>query len=342
MKPAILISVAVTGIIITGIGISILVSDNSSQNDSIRVAYFPNIGHAVPIVGIENGFFSESLGNQIAIKPKLFDSGPQVIESLFSKSIDIAYVGPGPAINGFLKSGSDKILILSGAASGGASFIAQPDSQITNAKDFGGKTIAAPQIGNTQDVSLRYYLMQNGLKPIEKGGDVRVYNVPNPEIYTLFTKGDIDGAWVPEPWATLLVNELGGKRIFFEEDLWDNKQFASAVLIARSDYISNNPEIISRWLESHNKTVNWINNNPKEAVNIFDKFMVETMGKSYPKEIISEAMSNLEITSDPIKESIIIFAERANSLGYLGRDGYNIEGIFYLQNTNSENMKQNG
>lgn len=342
MKLTILISVIVAGIIITGIGISLLVSENSSQNDSIRVAYFPNIGHAVPIVGIENGFFSESLGNQIVIKPKLFDSGPQVIESLFSKSIDIAYVGPGPAINGFLKSGNDKIIILSGAASGGASFVAHSNSQITNAIDFAGKRIAAPQIGNTQDVSLRYYLMQNGLKPIEKGGDVRVYNVPNPEIYTLFTKGDIDGAWVPEPWATLLVKELGGKRIFFEEDLWNDKQFASVVLIARSEYISNNPEIITRWLESHNKTVNWINNNPKEAVNIFDQFMVENLGKSYPKEIISEAMSNLEITSDPIKESIIIFAERANSLGYLGRDGYNIEGIFYQQITNSEEMTQNG
>lgn len=338
MKLQFVILAVMVGLILVIAG-TFLGTSEKHHNNSIRVAYFPNIGHAIPIVGIEQGIFEESLGNQTRLESKLFDSGPQVIEALFAKSIDIAYVGPVPAINGFLKSDNDKILIISGAASGGASVVVHPNSKITLASDFAKKRIAAPQIGNTQDVSLRNYLLEHGLKPVEKGGNVRVFNIPNPEIYTLFAKGDIDAAWVPEPWATILVQDLGGQRLFYEEDLWDNKQFASVVLIGRAEYVKNNPEIIQHWLDSHEKTANWVNANQKETTDIFDDFMKKTMGRSYPKDVIAEALSNLKITSDPIEKSIFIFAQRADGLGYLGRDGYNIEGIFYQTANIQEMMK---
>jgi len=156
-----------------------------------------------------------------------------------------------------------------------------------------------------------------------------VLNIQNPDIYTLFVKGEIDGAWVPEPWATRLVQELGGKRLFFEEELWPDKQFASALLIGRTTYIEKNPKIIQSWIDSNNKTVTWINANPKETELIFNQFMKKTLGKSLPENILSESLANIKITSDPIEESISIFAERANSLGYLGRHGYDLDGIFY-------------
>ena len=310
------------------IAVGIYESGTSGQENKIRVAYFPNVGHAVPIVGTETGIFSKGLGNYTVIETRLFDSGPQVIESLFAKSIDVAYVGPGPAINGFLKS-EKNIRILAGAASGGASFIVHPGSEINSIEDFPGKRIAAPQIGNTQDVSLRHYLSENGLKSAEKGGSVVVLNIPNPDIYTLFIKGEIDAAWIPEPWATILVQELGGKRLFYEEDLWPQKQFASVLLIGRSEYLDAHPAIVQSWIESHDESVNWINANQVEAEKIFNQFLKKTLGQSLPELVVSESLSNLEITSDPIDESIYIFAERADSLGYLGRHGYDLEGIFY-------------
>ncbi|MFB5619200.1 MAG: ABC transporter substrate-binding protein, partial [Candidatus Nitrosomaritimum aestuariumsis] len=265
---------------------------------------------------------------------------PQVIESLYANSIDIAYVGPGPAINGFLKSENRDVVILSGAASGGASFIVHPDSEIISVEDFAGKRIAAPQIGNSQDVSLRNYLSENGLKSYEKGGSVIVLNIPNPDIYTLFTKGEIDGAWVPEPWATILVQELGGERLFFEEELWPQEKFASVLLIGRQEYVQNNPEIISNWLESHEQTVNWINQNPQETRIIFNDFMQNHMGQSLSDSVIDEALVNLEITTDPVDESIYTFAARADSLGYLGRDGYSLDGIFFDIASN-ESLQEN-
>ena len=327
-----ILGMAVSGIVvIVAIAITITSFSDSDQinQDKIRVAFFPSIGHIIPIVGLEEKIFEKGIGEEKQIETKLFDSGPQVIESIFAGSIDIAYVGPGPIINGFLKSDGKDIKILSGAASGGASFIIQPNSGLESLENFDGKRIASPQISNSQDVSLRYYLESHGLKSVEKGGTVFVLNISNPDIYTLFAKGDIDGAWVPEPWATILVQELDGIRLFNEEKLWPNEEFASVLLIVRTEYLENNPETVQKWVESHEKTVTWINSNPDKSKSLFSSFLIDYMGKSLPTKIIDESFSNITITSDPIKNSVIIFAERADSLGYLGRSGYNLDGIFY-------------
>ena len=327
-----ILGMAVSGIVvIVAIAITIISFSDSDQinQDKIRVAFFPSIGHIIPIVGLEEKIFEKGIGEEKQIETKLFDSGPQVIESIFSGSIDVAYVGPGPIINGFLKSDGKDIKILSGAASGGASFIIQPNSGLESLENFDGKRIASPQISNSQDVSLRHYLESHGLKSVEKGGTVFVLNISNPDIYTLFAKGDIDGAWVPEPWATILVQELDGIRLFNEEKLWPNEEFASVLLIVRTEYLENNPETIQKWVESHEKIVTWINSNPDKSKSLFSSFLIDYMGKSLPTKIIDESFSNITITSDPIKNSVIIFAERADSLGYLGRDGYNLDGIFY-------------
>ena len=333
MKTRSLIFAGIAGIILlSALGIVLNSGDDVSEN-KIRIAYFPNIGHAIPIIGIEKGFFEKSLGD-VQIETRVFDSGPQAIESLFANSIDLAYVGPGPAITGFLNSENHNVKILAGAASGGASFVVHPDSEILSASDFAGKKIAAPQIGNTQDVSLRSYLSENGLKSADKGGSVVIYNIPNPDIYTLFVKGDIDGAWVAEPWATILETELGGKRLFHEEDLWPNKEFASVLLIGNADYVEQHSQVVSDFLKSHHETATWINQNPVETRVVFNDFLKSHLGKSLSDDVVDTALSNLVITDDPQSDSVYSFAKKADALGYLGRNGYNLTGIFYSFDSN--------
>ena len=323
------------GIVVLSV-IGVVLNPSESENENkIRIAYFPNIGHAIPIVGMEKGFFEEKLGEQIEIETRIFDSGPQVIESLFADSVDIAYVGPGPAINGFLNSENNSVKILAGAASGGASFIVHSNSEINSVSDFAGKKIATPQIGNTQDVSLRNYLSENGLKPAEKGGSVVIYNISNPDIYTLFVKGDIDGAWVPEPWATILETELDGKRLFHEEELWPDKEFASVLLIGNVDYIKENPTTITHFLNAHHETTIWINENPEETRTVFNNFLDSYLGQPLSDNVVDIALSNLVITADPLPNSVFSFAEKADALGYLGRNGYDLSEIFYYFDTNS-------
>ena len=187
---------------------------------------------------------------------------------------------------------------------------------------------------------MRNYLSENGLKPHEKGGSVVVLNIPNPDIYTLFTKGEIDAAWVPEPWATILVQELDGKRLFYEEELWPEEKFASVLLIGRKEYVEANPNLVESWLESHQQTTSWINNNQKETRIIFNEFMKNTMGQTLSDSVVDEALVNLEITTNPIEDSIYTFAQRADSLGYLGRGEYSLDGIFFDPPSN-EQLEEN-
>ena len=335
MKFGLTLAVVIVGISLVAAFVLVSNSEDTNKN-KLRIAYFPNIGHAVPIIGVEKGFFQSSVGNDVFIETRVFDSGPQVIESLFANSVDLAYVGPGPAINGFLNSQNKNINILAGAASGGASFIVHPNSEIRTPSDFADKKIAAPQIGNTQDVSLRHFLAENGLKPAEKGGSVVVYNIPNPDIYTLFVKGEVDGAWVAEPWATILETELNGKRLFKEEQLWPNNEFASVLLIGNSDFVKQNPELVSNFMNSHHKTVDWINENPADTRIAFNSFLDSYLGRSLSDDVVDVSLANLKITSDPLLNSVYSFAEQADALGYLGRNGYDLSGIFYTIDSNSE------
>ena len=327
----------IVGGVIVAIAVVVAISSfgtqysNEDKENKVRVAFFPNIGHSIAIVGMEKGTFSEKLGNQTTIKTRLFDSGPQVIEAMFANEIDIAYVGPGPAINGFLKSDGKSLKILAGTASSGVSLVVHPNSGIKSPKDFSGKKIAAPQIGNTQDISLRSFLYQNNLKPVEKGGTVYVINVVNPDIFTLFSKGELDAAWVPEPWATRLVQQLGGIRLFQEKELWPDQKFSSVVLIVRSEFLEKHHDVVQKWVEAHVQTSDWINEHPDETEIIFNDFLKKNTGKTFQPELLHEAFSNLQITYDPIESSFYTFAERANSLGYLGREGYSLEGMFYTE-----------
>ena len=340
MKITYLVGIAIVVVgIITLVGLT-QASVDDSQN-KIRVAFFPSIVHAVPIIGMETQTFANNLNDGLDIEVKIFDSGPQVIESIFSNSVDIAYVGPGPVINGFLKSDGNDLKILAGAASGGASFVIQKNSGLELIENYSGKRVAAPQISNTQDVSLRHYLAENGLKSAEKGGDVFVLNIANPDIYTLFAKGDIDGAWVPEPWATMLVEELDGVRLFDENEFWPENKFSSVLLIGRSDYIEKNPEIIKKWINANEKTVQWINNHPNESKKLYNEFLKSYMGRTLPENIVEKSFSNIIITSEPLENSVYTFAERADALGYLGRDGYTLDGIFYHENISVTSNEEN-
>lgn len=187
---------------------------NGSQI-TIRVGHFPNITHAQGIIGRANRWFEKALGEGVEVNWKIFNAGPSAIEALFAEQLDLAYIGPNPAINGYIKSKGGALRIIAGAASGGAALVVRADSGINTVKDFNGKRIASPQLGNTQDVALRTWLKENGYQVKEKGGTVQVIPLANPDQLTLFLKKEIDGAWTVEPWVSRLILE-GGGRLFLD------------------------------------------------------------------------------------------------------------------------------
>jgi NitT/TauT family transport system substrate-binding protein len=302
----------------------------SSQSRTLRIGYFPNLNHAQAVIGLQQGGdfqrilnANNSNGNDgVKIESFVFNAGPSAIEALFGGQIDVAYVGPNPAINGYLASGGQGIRIISGVASGGASFVVRNDSGIESMKDLGGKKFASPQLGNTQDVALRKYLIDNGFKTTEKGGNVTVVPITPADILTLMLKKEIDGAWVPEPWATRLVKEANGKIFVDERELWPpDGKFVTANIIARTDYLKENPDIIKRLLQAHvDKTV-WINENKEQAITTFNGALKKITGQTIPEDEIRDALMRLELTYDPIKESLFKMADNAYELGYLGNGG---------------------
>ncbi len=287
----------------------------ASDQNVLRIGYYPNLTHAPAVIGIGNGDFQKSLG-EVKIEPHIFNAGPSEIEALFANQIDVAYVGPGPTINGYVKSDGD-LRVISGVTSGGASFVVRNDTGIQSPTDFVGKTFSSPQLGNTQDIALRVYLISKGYQTSENGGSVTILPASNSDIVNLMLKKSIDGAWVPEPWVTILLHQANGKILVDERDLWQNGKFVTTNIVVRADFLKDNPEIIKKLLEANVDEVNWINNNPDQARQAFNDALNQITGKSLPDDILKEAFSRLDFTSDPIASSLIQEADNANTVGFL-------------------------
>ena len=308
----------------------------NAKADALKIGYFPNLNHAQAIIGLNNGDFRQiiendkNLGN-ISLKGIVFNSGPSAIEALYSGQIDVAYLGPNPTINGYIVSGGDGLRVISGAASGGASFIVRNDSGIETVNDLGGKKFASPQLGNTQDVALRKYLIDNGFNTIENGGNVTVLPIANADILTAFLKKEIDGAWVPEPWATRLVQEAGGKALVDEKSLWPDGKFVTANLIVRTDYLEKNPDVIKKLLEAHvDETLKINNDTAAAAAKEFNTQLKKLTGQEISENVLDKAFSNLELTYDPLKLTLFKSANDAYDLGFIekGKDRPNLSGIY--------------
>ncbi len=303
------------------------------QQKILRIGYFPNINHAQAVIGIGNGDFQKILGDNIRLEPIIFNAGPSAIESLLANRIDVSYIGPNPAINGYVVSGGKDVKVIAGATSGGASFVVRNDSGINSVDDLGGKKFASPQLGNTQDVALRKYLEDNGYKTTENGGNVTVVPVANADILTLFLKKEIDGAWVPEPWATRLLKEANGKIFVDERDLWPpDGKFVTANIIVRPDYLKEDPDVIKKLLAAHVNETQWINKYKEEAIKEFNVQLKKLTGQNIPEDVLSETLTRLEFTYDPIKLSLFQSANDAYDLEFLakGKARPNLFGIYDL------------
>ena len=295
----------------------------------LRVGYFPNITHAQALIGLSRGDFAEALGEDVRIEAIQFNAGPSVIEALFAGEIDLSYIGPNPAINGYVQSEGEALRIIAGATSGGAALIVRPEAGIHTPQDLHGRTLATPQLGNTQDVAMRNYLVSNGLDTVERGGDVEIVPTENSQILSLFRLGQIDGAWVPEPWASRLIVEGGGELFLDERDLWPEGDFVTAHIIASPDLLEAHPDLVRKWLAAHVDVTEWALGHPEEAQAVMNEEIERLTGKPLDPAVISLAWSRLRPTWDPISSSLLASAEAAHHAGFL-RQEPDLNGIYDL------------
>jgi len=293
----------------------------------LRLGYFPNITHATALVGVGKGIFADKLGPNVMLKTSTFNAGPAAIEALFADAIDASYLGPNPAINAWSKSKGKALEIISGATSGGALLIVKP--AINSAADLKGKKIASRQLGGTQDIALRSWLKTNGLSSdTTGGGDVSIVPQDNSLTLDAFKSGAIDGAWVPEPWATRLIQEGGGKVLVDEKTLWPGGKFVTTHLIVATKFLDAHPDVVKGLLEGQVAANDFVNKNPEEAQQIANAQIKAITGKALSDAVIKAAWQNLTFTNDPIASSLQANADSAISAGLLAK--VDLTGIYDL------------
>ena len=306
-------------------------SGSDAKPVTVRLGYFPNVTHATAIVGVDKGLYAKALGTN-KLETKTFKDGTEASEALNAGAIDATYIGTGPAINLFQKSGGKAIKIISGATSGGASLVVKSD--ITSVADLKGKTISDPKLGNTQDVSLRAYLKANGLNTtIDGGGDVKIAPQENAQTLDAFKAGTIDGAWVPEPWASRLVIDGGGKVLVDERDLFSDKQFSTTILVVSQKFLGEHPDVVKQLLEGQVAANDYVNANLDESQTIVNAALKTLTGKDLKPEVIKSAFEHLSFTDDPLAASVQKAADNAKDVELL--DSNDVTGIYDLEPLNA-------
>lgn len=290
----------------------------------IRVGHFPNVTHAQAVIahGLSRsgkGWFEKRLGPDVEVQWYVYNAGPSAMEALFTRSVDLVYVGPNPAINAHLKSRGTEVRVVAGACSGGAALVVQPDGRIKTDADFKGKKIATPQLGNTQDVAARAWLQSKGLRITLTGGDAQVIPTANPDQLALFQKGDVDAVWTVEPWVSRLLLEAKGKLYLDESKLWQETggKYVTTHLVSSVDFLAKNPELVKKWIAAHVELTQWIQAHADEAKRLFnDEIKAETT-RALASETLDAAWQRLELTFDPVRASLLKSAADAHRVGFL-------------------------
>ncbi|MDN3292464.1 aliphatic sulfonate ABC transporter substrate-binding protein [Streptomyces ficellus] len=299
--------------------------------DAVRIGYFPNLTHATALVGDQEGIFQKELGGT-QLRVSTFNAGPSEIEALNADSIDIGFIGPSPAINGFTKAKGNNLRIIGGAASGGVRLVVNPE-KIKTLADVKGKKIATPQLGNTQDVAFLNWISEQGWKvdPQSGKGDVSVVRTDNKIAPDAYRSGSIDGAWVPEPTASKLVSE-GAKVLLDESSLWPEKKFVITNIIVSQRFLAEHPDVVEAVLRGSVRTNAWINANPAKAKASANARLKALSGKPLPAEVIDRAWPSLVFTDDPLAATLRAQADHAVKAGLL--DKPDLHGIYDLKPLN--------
>lgn len=298
---------------------------NLAPSSELRLGYMANLTHAQAVLGVADGTLERAAG--VRVRAKVFSSGPSAVTALFAGEIDVLYVGPSPAVNGYIRSGGEALKVVAGAASGGAVLVLRPGVELDHLQ---GARLATPGVANTQDIALRHYLEGRGLRTRERGGNVSVTPLPPAEILGLFHRGQIDGAWVPEPWGARIVQEAGGVIALDERHLWPDGQFATTLVVVSSRYLQTNRETVLRFLQRHVELTRWLEEHPAEAQADLQAALARLQGKPLPDAVLAEALQRIDYLYDPMTASVEAQAEHAYKLGLLGPRRPDLSGLFDL------------
>jgi NitT/TauT family transport system substrate-binding protein len=286
----------------------------TSPTVPVKIGYFPNITHAPGLVADAEGFLSERIGAG-KVTTQSFNAGPDVIQALFSGSLDIAYLGPNPTATAYTQSQGAAVRVIAGAASGGAALVVKPS--ITVPEQLRGARLATPQLGNSQDVALRYWLSTKGFRTTtEGGGDIKIQPLKNATALQSYVSGQLDGAWVPEPYASLFLAR-GARVLVDERTLWPEGTFATTGVVVRTRFLSEHPETVRAFLEAHLDALDLIAEDPARAQQDVISQVGKLTDQTLQADTVVAAWKTLTFTADPLATALKQSADHAAAVGLL-------------------------
>ena len=302
-------------VLTTSIAAIALIAGSASAETKIRIGHFPNITHAQGLIAHAltregKGWFEQRLGADVKIEWFVYNAGPSAMEAIFANSIDLTYVGPGPALNAYTKSSGAEIRLIAGSANGGAGLVVQPDQNLKAPSDFRGKKIATPQLGNTQDIACRAWLTEGGLKITQLGGDASVIPTANPDQLALFKQKKIEAVWTVEPWLSRLEQEAGGKVLVEEKDA------ATTVLVSSAKFFQQR-ELVKKIAQAHTELTDWIAKNPDEAQRLIKAELLAETKSDMNAELISSAWIRIALTAEIPRASVEKFVQNSVKAGFI-------------------------
>lgn len=290
-----------------------LVGGASAQaTDTVRLGYFPNLTHAAALVGIERGYFQKELG-KVKLDAKTFVAGTALNEAFAAGQIDIAYIGPGPAINGAAR--GLPMQVVAGASNAGAVLVARTDAKITSAKDLAGKRVAVPTLGNTQDISLRHLLKENGLKAQADGGNVTIVPVAPADVAAAFATKQVDAALVPEPWGALLESR-GGRVVGSHKSIWRDGDYPTTLLVVNTQFATKNPDLVRAFLRGHVAAVRFVNTSRPAAQASIARQLQKLTGEKIDARVLQRALARTQISIDFNLEALREYGDLNKEAGY--------------------------
>jgi NitT/TauT family transport system substrate-binding protein len=306
--------------VLAALGTTVLISCGGGtppprQDVTLRLGHFPNVTHAQALIGRATGDFEKTIG--VPVRWTQFNAGPSAVEALFASAIDAVYVGPNPAINGHIRSRGESFAIVAGAASGGAALVVRGDVHIASDADFHGKVVATPQLANTQDVAARLWFAERGLVSRDKGGDLTIMPLANPDQLLMFAKREIDAAWTVEPWVSRLEQEGGGRVYLEERDLWPGGRYPTAVLVVRREFLRNHPEVVKKLLTAHVEATQRLNADPETAARLISQEIKRETSAALPLPIVRSALRRVEFSWEPLPQALAKSAADAHRVGFL-------------------------
>ena len=306
---------------------------SSGQGAEVRLGYFPNLTHATALVGLHRGYYRDELAADGAtLVAQDFNSGTDTIEALLGGGLDATYIGPSPTVTAFAESNGEQVRVIAGAASGGAGLVVQPE--ISSIQDLRGKIVATPSVGNTQDIAARYYFKTKGFETdIDGGGDVSIVGQDNSVTIQAFRQGEIAGAWVPEPYVSILEN-AGGKVLVDEADLWPGGKFVTTQLVVRTDFLEEHPDLVQDLLRAHVQANDFLNESPDEAKKMVGEELLELTQAELPAEVLTSAFESLTFTNDPLSATLKKSAAHAEEVGVIDPIEVDLDKLYNLEPLN--------